>query len=139
MAAGRPVQTAQDIHQRRFSRPRRPHHRHELAGEDLERDPPQGVHLDFTQVVDLVHALETNEGCIAVRLRTGFLCSCSLLVHSSPLRVSTAPSNLPAPTSYAAIHPDRSSALKALTHQGLAKLGELKSGRASYSYRGTQY
>src|SRR5437879_12162638 len=117
MAASRPVQTPQDIHQRRLSRPRRPHHRHELAGEDLERDPPQGVHLDFTQVVDLVHALETNEGCIAVRLRTGFLCSCSLLVHSSTLRVSTAHAKLPAPTSSAAIHPDRSAAPKTMPLQ----------------------
>ena len=43
-AARRPIQAAEDVHERRLARARRPDDGHELAGGDVERDAAEGVH-----------------------------------------------------------------------------------------------
>ena len=52
-AAGRPVETAEDVHQRRLARARRAHHGDELAGVDGERDAVQNLDRDVAGVVSL--------------------------------------------------------------------------------------
>ena len=49
--ARRPVEPGEDVHQRRLARARRPHHRGQLAGFDLERDAPQRLDRGLARAV----------------------------------------------------------------------------------------
>ena len=46
-SACRPIEAAQNVHQRRFAGARLAHDRHELAGINIERDAAQRLHLHF--------------------------------------------------------------------------------------------
>ena len=53
LAAGRVVEAAEDVHQRRFAGPRWPGRRDELARLDVERHAAKRVDLHFADVVGL--------------------------------------------------------------------------------------
>jgi len=61
-AAGRPIEASQHIHQRRFARARRAHHRNELAALDSQVDPAQRVNFDLAQHVGFGHADDLDNG-----------------------------------------------------------------------------
>ena len=53
LAAGRVIETAENVHQRGLARPGWPGCRDELSRLDVERHPAKGVHLHFADVVGL--------------------------------------------------------------------------------------
>ena len=59
--AGRVVQAAEDVHQRRLARPRRPHDRDVVTRLDVQRDTPQRVHLTRVGAVDLRDVLHRQD------------------------------------------------------------------------------
>ena len=64
-ARGRPVEAADDVHQRRLARAGRAHDGHELAARDRQADPLERGDLDLAHVVDLgqVVDLDDRSGC----------------------------------------------------------------------------
>ena len=61
VTGGRPIEAAEDIHQRAFARARRAHERDQLAALDRERDPVQHRDVHFAQVVGLADVVQANE------------------------------------------------------------------------------
>ena len=52
---GRPIETTENVHQRRFAGTARAHERDEFAALDLERNAAHGVHIDIAGVIRLVN------------------------------------------------------------------------------------
>ena len=61
LAAGGPIERAQDVHERRLARPRRPHDREVLAVRDLEREVVERVQVLVAAPVDLVQVVGADE------------------------------------------------------------------------------
>src|SRR5262249_4323183 len=70
-AARRPVEAADDVHQRRLARPGLAHDGHELAGTDLQRDIVERPDLGGAVVVALADAVERQQGRRRFRLELG--------------------------------------------------------------------
>src|SRR6266496_381178 len=49
------VETAQDVHQRRFAGTARAHERYEFAALNFERDPAHGGHFHFAGAINFMH------------------------------------------------------------------------------------
>ncbi len=60
-ARRRLVETAEDVHERRLARPRRPHDGDELRRLDGERHAVERAHLDVTERIDFSNVLEVDE------------------------------------------------------------------------------
>jgi hypothetical protein len=60
-AAGRAVEAAEGVHQRRFARAGRPDEGDELARIDGQRDAAQGHDLHLAEFVDLANRLQLDE------------------------------------------------------------------------------
>ena len=75
---GRHVEAADEVHQRRLARPRRPHDGDVLVAADVQRDAAQRVHRLAAQVVGLDDVAEREGRC---RWPAGRLASAS---HRSP-------------------------------------------------------
>ncbi len=62
LARGRHVESAENIEQRRLAGAGGAQHHHQLAGIEIQIDAAQGMHLDFTLIVDLGESasLENN-------------------------------------------------------------------------------
>ena len=61
-AAGRMIETAENVHQGRLARSARPANGDEFSGQDPERYAAQCVHFHRSGVVDFVHVVELNHG-----------------------------------------------------------------------------
>ena len=61
VAAGRPVEAAEDVHERRLAGPGRSGDRDELAGLDGEAHAPERTHLDVAHGVDLGDVLDRDD------------------------------------------------------------------------------
>src|SRR6185503_14367928 len=71
VAAGRHVEAAEQVHARRLAGAAGAHHRHELAGEDVEVDAAQRVHRGGAFAVDLDDALQREQRLAAVAAERG--------------------------------------------------------------------
>jgi hypothetical protein len=60
-ARGRPVEAAQDVHERRLAGARGAHDGDQLPGLDREVDPLQGVNLDLAHLVDLRQVADLDD------------------------------------------------------------------------------
>ena len=60
-ARGRPVEAADDVHERALAGARRAHDGHELARRDRERDAVERAHLDLAHLVDLDEVLDPDD------------------------------------------------------------------------------
>src|SRR5262249_5078887 len=61
-AACGPVETADDVHERRLAGPRGTHDGDELARVDVHRHSAQCLDLDVTELVDLAQVARVNQG-----------------------------------------------------------------------------
>src|SRR4029453_16531261 len=68
LTAGRPIQAAEDVHQRRFAGSRRTGHRDELAGSDGEVGAAQRADRDLADVVRLDEVLDLADGLARLRI-----------------------------------------------------------------------
>ena len=64
-AARRPVETAEDVHERRLARARRAHDGDELAGRDVDGHAAQRLHRDVAELVDLPDVAHLDERRLA--------------------------------------------------------------------------
>jgi hypothetical protein len=60
-ALRRPIEAAEDVHERRLARPGGAHDGDELAARDVERHAAQGLHLDVAEPVDLPQVAHFNQ------------------------------------------------------------------------------
>src|SRR5437870_270418 len=70
-AAGRPVDSGDQVQQRRFAGTRRSHERKEIAARNIERDAVEHRHFEFVALVDLPNFFNLNE-CLHMFLRSSF-------------------------------------------------------------------
>ena len=64
-AGGRYVETAENVHRRRLARARRPHHRNEIAGVDVEIDTLQGLKRGLPRSEGLGDSTQRYERLVA--------------------------------------------------------------------------
>ena len=62
MPAGRHVEPAEDVEQRRLAAARRPEQHDELAAVEIQVDRAQRVHLDLAHAVDLLDPTGLEDG-----------------------------------------------------------------------------
>src|ERR1700733_6354654 len=71
LPAARPVEAAENVHQRRFAGSRGAHDGNELAAVDRQRDAPQCVHLGIAQLIDLGRAANAKNRFAGRRVAHG--------------------------------------------------------------------
>src|SRR5207249_8500941 len=68
LARGGGVEAADDVHERRLARARRPHHRYVVVAPDVEVDAAQGLHLDPSHAVGLADPAHADHRALDLRL-----------------------------------------------------------------------
>ncbi len=104
-AGGRPVETADDVHQRRLAGAGRTHDRHELAAVDVERDAVQGAHLRPAHAVDAVQVADADDRLRRVERLDRRLAGVARAGHGQNLGPREAPACEPGPAARAVCRP----------------------------------